>query len=112
MSHSWEANSKIWCYAKRQLSDGLRPTADDRFRVIVWNLLKLRKSSKAKNNDHSIEKYARDLEAVVATLTMFRLDETQRLATINVPILIMCGASDIANKLVVSDRMKAEIPYS
>ena len=218
LSHGWGPNSTVWYYAKRQLSD--------RFRVIVWDLPGLGKSAKPKNNDHSIEKYARDLEAVVAiagdkpvicrlfpeqlgsrvaglilvdttytnpvktcifsnvvrklqkpllepvlyltivlwpifwlmtwlsylngslyitvelsgytrtetrrqlrfagllsalgspgvlargTLAMFNFDETDTLATINVPVLVVCGASDIATKPVASDRMKAELPYS
>jgi pimeloyl-ACP methyl ester carboxylesterase len=232
LSHGWGPNSTVWYYAKRQLSD--------RFRVIVWDLPGLGKSSKPKNNDHSIEKYARDLEAVVAiagdkpvillghsmggminltfcrlfpehlgsrvaglilvdttytnpvktcifsnlvrklqkpllepvlyltillspifwlmtwlsyfngslyisvelsgftgtetrgqlnfagllsalgspgvlargTLSMLKFDETQTLATINVPVLVMCGASDIATKPVASDRMAAELSYS
>jgi pimeloyl-ACP methyl ester carboxylesterase len=58
LSHGWGPNSTVWYYAKQQLSD--------RFRIIVWDLPGLGKSSKPKNNDHSIEKYARDLEAVVA----------------------------------------------
>lgn len=61
LSHGWGPNSTVWYYAKRQLSD--------RFRVIVWDLPGLGKSAKPKNNDHSIEKYARDLEAVVALVT-------------------------------------------
>ncbi len=232
MSHGWGPNSTVWYYAKRQLSD--------RFRVIVWDLPGLGKSSRPKNNDYSLEKYARDLEAVVAiagdkpvillghsmggmitltfcrlfpehlkrrvaglilvdttytnpvktaifsrllrklqkpllepllyltillspifwlmtwlsylngslyisvelsgftgtetrgqlnfagllsalgspgvlargTLAMFNYDETNTLATINVPVLVVCGASDIATKPVASDRMKAELPFS
>ncbi|WP_292748189.1 alpha/beta hydrolase [Nostoc sp. NMS4] len=241
LSHGWGPNSTVWYYAKRQLSD--------RFRVIVWDLPGLGKSSKPKNNDHSIEKYARDLEAVVAlvtasakgsiagdkpvilvghsmggminltfcrlfpeqlgsrvaglilvdttytnpvktcifsnlvrklqkpllepvlyltivlwpifwlmtwlsyfngslyitvelsgftgaetrgqlsfagllsalgspgvlargTLAMFNFDETDTLATINVPVLVVCGDSDIATKPVASDRMRAELPNS
>jgi pimeloyl-ACP methyl ester carboxylesterase len=57
LSHGWGPNSTVWYYAKRQLSD--------RFRVIVWDLPGLGKSSKPKNQDYSLEKYARDLEAVV-----------------------------------------------
>jgi pimeloyl-ACP methyl ester carboxylesterase len=57
LSHGWGPNSTVWYYAKRQLSD--------RFRVIVWDLPGLGKSSKPKNKDYSLEKYARDLEAVV-----------------------------------------------
>ncbi len=36
-----------------------------RFRVIVWDLPGLGKFSQPKNNDYSLEKYARDLEAVI-----------------------------------------------
>lgn len=231
LSHGWGPNSTVWYYAKRQLSD--------RFRVIVWDLPGLGKSSRPKNKDYSLEKYARDLEAVIAiagdkpvfllghsmggmitltfcrlfpqlgqrvaglilvdttytnpvktcifsslicklqkpllepllhlatllspilwlmtwlsyfngslyisvelsgftgtetrgqlnfagllsalgspgvlargTLAMFKFDETKTLATINVPALVICGASDIATKPVASDRMKAELPNS
>ena len=58
LTHGWGPNSTVWYYAKRQLSD--------RFRVIVWDLPGLGKSSKPTNNDYSLEKFARDLEAVVA----------------------------------------------
>ncbi|MCL1465627.1 alpha/beta fold hydrolase [Argonema galeatum] len=58
LSHGWGPNSTVWYYAKRQLSD--------RFRIIVWDLPGLGKSTRPKNNDYSLEKYARDLEAVVA----------------------------------------------
>lgn len=58
LSHGWGPNSTVWYYAKRQLSD--------RFRVIVWDLPGLGKSSRPNNNDYSLEKYARDLEAVIA----------------------------------------------
>ncbi|AFZ14046.1 alpha/beta hydrolase fold protein [Crinalium epipsammum PCC 9333] len=57
-SHGWGPNSTVWYYAKKQLSD--------RFRVIVWDLPGLGKSKRPKNNDYSLEKYARDLEAVVS----------------------------------------------
>ena len=56
--HGWGPNSTVWYYAKRQLTD--------RFRLIVWDLPGLGKSTKPKNNDYSLEKYAQDLEAVVA----------------------------------------------
>ena len=58
LSHGWGPNSTVWYYAKRQLSD--------RFRLIVWDMPGLGKSDKPKNNDYSLEKFARDLEAVVA----------------------------------------------
>ncbi|MUG91502.1 alpha/beta fold hydrolase [Scytonema sp. UIC 10036] len=230
LSHGWGPNSTVWYYAKRQLSD--------RFRVIVWDLPGLGKSARPKNNDYSLEKYARDLEAVVAiagdkpvillghsmggminltfcrlfpehlgrkvaglvlvdttytnpvktcifsglirklqkpllepllyltivlspilwlmtwlsylngllyisvelsgftgtetrgqlnfaailsalgspgvlargTLAMFKYEETETLAKINVPVLVVCGATDIATKPVASDRMEAELP--
>ena len=57
LTHGWGPNSTIWYYAKRQLSD--------RFQIIVWDLPGLGKSDRPKNNDYSLEKYARDLEAVV-----------------------------------------------
>lgn len=232
MTHGWGPNSTVWYYAKRQLTD--------RFQLILWDLPGLGKSSKPKNNDYSLEKYARDLEAVVAlagdkpvillghsiggmitltfcrlfpehlgrrvaglilvdttytnpvktsifsrllravqkpllepvlyltimlspivwlmnwlsylngslyisvevsgftgtetrgqldfsallsakgwpavlargTLAMFNFNETQTLSTINVPVLIVVGASDIATVPAASKRMNAELPYS
>jgi len=41
---------------------------------------------------------------------MFNFEETKTLSTINVPVLVVCGASDIATKPVASYRMKAELP--
>ncbi|MGL4621797.1 alpha/beta fold hydrolase [Chroococcidiopsis sp.] len=58
LTHGWGPNSTVWYYAKRQLAN--------HFRVIVWDLPGLGKSSKPKNRDYSIEKYARDLEAVLS----------------------------------------------
>jgi pimeloyl-ACP methyl ester carboxylesterase len=46
------------------------------------------------------------------TLAMLKYDETMTLPMVNVPVLIVCGASDIATKPVASDRMKAELPSS
>jgi len=57
-SHGWGPDSTAWYYAKKQLTD--------QFRVIVWDLPGLGKSQKPKNRDYSLEKYARDLEAVLA----------------------------------------------
>lgn len=57
LTHGWGPNSTVWYYAKKQLAS--------RFRLIVWDLPGLGKSSKPKNQDYSIEKYARDLEAVI-----------------------------------------------
>ncbi|MBW4576151.1 MAG: alpha/beta hydrolase [Aphanothece sp. CMT-3BRIN-NPC111] len=58
LSHGWGPNSAVWYYAKRQLGD--------RFRLIIWDMPGLGKSKRPKNKDYSVEKYARDLEAVVA----------------------------------------------
>lgn len=58
LTHGWGPNSTVWYYAKKQLAD--------QFRLIVWDLPGLGKSTKPKNRDYSIEKYARDLEAVLS----------------------------------------------
>ncbi|MBD2043499.1 alpha/beta fold hydrolase [Microcoleus sp. FACHB-672] len=58
LSHGWGPNSNVWYYAKRQLSK--------HFRVIVWDMPGLGKSTRPKNKDYSVEKFAGDLEAVVA----------------------------------------------
>ncbi len=57
LTHGWGPDSTAWYYAKQQLSD--------QFRVMVWDLPGLGKSQKPKNRDYSLEKYARDLEAVL-----------------------------------------------
>ncbi|HEY9859831.1 MAG TPA: alpha/beta hydrolase [Candidatus Obscuribacterales bacterium] len=57
-THGWGPNSTVWYYAKRQLGD--------RFRLIIWDLPGLGKSGKPQNQDYSIEKYARDLGAVLS----------------------------------------------
>ena len=57
LTHGWGPNSTAWYYAKKQLSEG--------FRVITWDLPGLGKSKKPKNRDYSLEKYARDLEALL-----------------------------------------------
>ncbi|MBE9156266.1 alpha/beta hydrolase [Nodosilinea sp. LEGE 06152] len=58
LTHGWGPDSTVWYYAKKQLTD--------QFRVIVWDLPGLGKSPKPNNRDYSLEKYARDLEAVLA----------------------------------------------
>ncbi|MBR8829860.1 MAG: putative aminoacrylate hydrolase RutD [Chroococcopsis gigantea SAG 12.99] len=57
LTHGWGPDSTVWYYAKKQLTD--------QFRVIVWDLPGLGKSKKPRNKDYSLEKYARDLEAVL-----------------------------------------------
>lgn len=58
LTHGWGPDSTVWYYAKKQLSD--------QFRLIIWDLPGLGKSKKPKNRDYSLEKYAHDLEAVIA----------------------------------------------
>ncbi|MGV0025123.1 alpha/beta fold hydrolase [Phormidesmis priestleyi] len=58
LTHGWGPDSTIWYYAKKQLTD--------QFRVIVWDLPGLGKSKKPENRDYSLEKYASDLNAVLA----------------------------------------------
>ncbi|WP_041934366.1 alpha/beta fold hydrolase [Gloeothece verrucosa] len=57
LTHGWGPNSTVWYYLKKQLAN--------QYRLIVWDLPGLGKSTPPKNRDYSIEKYARDLEAVL-----------------------------------------------
>jgi pimeloyl-ACP methyl ester carboxylesterase len=57
LTHGWGADGTEWYYLKRQLAD--------RFRLIVWDLPGLGLSRGPDNRDFSLEKYARDLEAVL-----------------------------------------------
>jgi pimeloyl-ACP methyl ester carboxylesterase len=57
LTHGAGLNSTEWFYAKRHLAD--------RFRLVVWDLPGLGHSTRPENNDFSLEKLARDLEAVV-----------------------------------------------
>lgn len=57
LTHGWGPDSTVWYYAKKQLAQ--------KFRVIVWDLPGLGKSKQPKNRDYSLEKYARDLDAVL-----------------------------------------------
>ena len=57
-THGWGPNSTEWYYAKRLLAN--------RFRLIVWDLPGLGKSSRPVNNDFSLEKMAADLGAVLS----------------------------------------------
>ncbi len=57
LTHGWGPNSTVWYYAKRQLGQ--------HFRLILWDLPGLGKSTGPHNQDYSLEKYARDLEAIV-----------------------------------------------
>lgn len=56
-THGIATNSTDWYYAKRHLAD--------RFRLILWDVTGLGKSSRSPGNDYSLDKMASDLEAVV-----------------------------------------------
>lgn len=57
LTHGWGLDGTEWYYAKRHFAE--------RFRLIIWDLPGLGKSSRPKNNDYALEKMARDLEAVI-----------------------------------------------
>jgi pimeloyl-ACP methyl ester carboxylesterase len=56
-THGIATNSTDWYYAKRYLAD--------RFRLILWDVTGLGKSSRSPHHDYSLEKMASDLEAVL-----------------------------------------------
>ena len=56
-SHGWGASSEEWYYVKKYLSQ--------KFQVIVWDQPGMGLSKKPDINDYTLEKFARDLEAVV-----------------------------------------------
>jgi pimeloyl-ACP methyl ester carboxylesterase len=60
MTHGWGVNSTEWYYAKTQLAD--------RYRLILWDLPGLGKSTRPDDNNWSLEKMAHDLNTVVAQL--------------------------------------------
>jgi len=57
MTHGWGLNSTVWCYFRKHLAGP--------FRVVTWDLPGLGRSKPPKNGDYSLEKMARDLEAVL-----------------------------------------------
>lgn len=57
LTHGWGLNSTEWYYLKQELTD--------HFRLIVWDLPGLGHSTRPANHDYSLEKLARDLEAVL-----------------------------------------------
>jgi pimeloyl-ACP methyl ester carboxylesterase len=57
LTHGAGTNASSWYYIQRALSD--------RFRVVTWDMPGLGKSSKAGHGDYSLERHARDLEAVI-----------------------------------------------
>jgi pimeloyl-ACP methyl ester carboxylesterase len=58
LTHGWGANSTEWDYLKKELSD--------EFRLIVWDLPGLGRSTRPTNRDYSMENLSRHLEAVLA----------------------------------------------
>ncbi len=61
LTHGAGTNGTSWYYALRALSD--------RFRVVTWDLPGLGRSSKAGNGDYSLDRHARDLEAVMQAVS-------------------------------------------
>ncbi|MFL6442913.1 MAG: alpha/beta fold hydrolase [Candidatus Sulfotelmatobacter sp.] len=59
-THGWSTSSTEWYYAKRQLAG--------QFRLILWDLPGLGASSGASDGSYSLERMARDLHAVVASV--------------------------------------------
>ena len=57
LTHGWGCDSTEWYYTNCKLSD--------RYRLIVWDLPGLGRSSAPANNDYSLEKMAGDLDAVI-----------------------------------------------
>ena len=57
LTHGWGANSTEWDYLKKELSDA--------FRLIVWDLPGLGRSTRPTNRDYSLENLSRHLEAVL-----------------------------------------------
>jgi pimeloyl-ACP methyl ester carboxylesterase len=53
LTHGWSLNSSVWSYAQRELAGD--------FEIIAWDLRGLGQSSKAPNNDYSLEAMATDL---------------------------------------------------
>lgn len=58
LTHGWGADRTEWDYLRRDLAD--------RFRLIVWDLPGLGRSSKPANHDYRLEKLANDLQAVLS----------------------------------------------
>jgi pimeloyl-ACP methyl ester carboxylesterase len=57
LTHGWGTDSTEWYYAKKELAK--------EHRVVVWDLPGVGRSTRAKNNDYSIERFAADLHAIV-----------------------------------------------
>lgn len=57
MTHGWSLDASEWRYAERALAQ--------KHRLILWDLPGLGRSTRPGNNDFSLEKMARDLDAVL-----------------------------------------------
>ena len=57
LTHGWGMDSTEWYYAKKELAK--------EYRVVVWDLPGVGLSTRAVNNDYSIERFATDLHAIV-----------------------------------------------
>lgn len=57
LTHGWGMNSQEWAYLMREWGH--------RFRVIVWDLPGLGRSTRPPNNDYRLERMAEDLRAVI-----------------------------------------------
>jgi pimeloyl-ACP methyl ester carboxylesterase len=58
LTHGWGADHTEWDYLRRDLAD--------RFRLIVWDLPGLGRSSEPANHDYRLENLANDLQAVLS----------------------------------------------
>ena len=57
LTHGWGMDSTEWYYAKKELAK--------EHRVVVWDLPGVGLSTRAANNDYSMERFATDLHAIV-----------------------------------------------
>ena len=57
LTHGWGMDSTEWYYAKKELAKD--------HRVVVWDLPGVGLSTRASNNDYSMERFATDLHAIV-----------------------------------------------
>ena len=57
LTHGWGMDSTEWYYAKKELAK--------EHRVVVWDLPGVGLSTRAANNDYSMERFATDLRAIV-----------------------------------------------
>ena len=57
LTHGWGCDHVVWHYLKRELGE--------KYRLILWDLPGLGQSTEPGNHDYSLEKMARDLDAVI-----------------------------------------------